>query len=149
MVEGRLEMCVDGVWSIALITQYRIPIQIATVACRQLGFSAKGFSHLLSYFLSCILTACYIQPAEYYYFHHLEMEMVLLCTQKLIVMEMKNQCLIVGCHSGFHISVVFHNLDMYILYPFDAQMVRIELLTACMYNSTCMVSQTALMDQLG
>ena len=42
MVEGRLEMCVDGVWGIALLL-YRISIQTANVACRQLGFSAKGF----------------------------------------------------------------------------------------------------------
>ena len=42
MVEGRLEMCVDGVWGIALLS-YRISIKTANVACRQLGFSAKGF----------------------------------------------------------------------------------------------------------
>ena len=123
MVEGRLEMCVDGVWGVALIS-HRISIQTANVACRQLGFSAKGFIYCHFFYP---VTACYIQPAEYYHFHHSEMEMVLLCTQKLIVMEMKNQCLTVGCLSSFHISFVFHNLDMYILYPFGAQMVRIEL----------------------
>ena len=124
MVEGRLEMCVDGVWGIAIVFLSRISIQTANVACRQLGFSAKGFIYCHNFYP---VTACYIQPAEYYHFHHLEMEMVPLCTQKLIVMEMKNQCLIVGCLSSFHISFVFHNLDIYILYPFDAQMVRIEL----------------------
>ena len=41
MVEGRLEMCVDGVWGITLLS--RSTIKTANVACRQLGFSAKGF----------------------------------------------------------------------------------------------------------
>ena len=42
MVEGRLEMCVDGVWGIALYSSSSI--KTANVACRQLGFSAKGFT---------------------------------------------------------------------------------------------------------
>ena len=39
MMEGRLEMCVEGVWGIALLSRSS---QTANVACRQLGFSTKG-----------------------------------------------------------------------------------------------------------
>ena len=125
MVEGRLEMCVDGVWGIALLFSSS-SIETANVACRQLGFSAKGliFCHNKAFDPA---TACtYIQPAEYYHIHHLEMEMVLLCTQKFIVMEMKNHCLTVGC-LRLQVSIVLHTIDIIIPYPFGAQMLRIEL----------------------
>ena len=51
MVEGRLEMCVDGVWGIAIVFLSRISIQTANVACRQLGFSDKGFNTIKHFIL--------------------------------------------------------------------------------------------------